>query len=197
MSLWTSFRRISGSQKNREAGDGRNPLRKRAKGASSLKPRGLRMEQFEHRLLLSITPSTLDELVAYDQPIFGSAVRPLPEPGQIQLIALADSPDDFRPIRPLNRHAADTANAEYITAGGSLGLDLDGSGYTVGVWDAGAVLPTHQEFGGRVSVIDGAASDWHATHVGGTIGAAGVNAAAEGMATGVAIRSYDWNSDYT
>ncbi len=138
MSIWTSFRRISGSHKNREAGDGRNPLRKRAKSASSLKPRGLRMEQFEHRLLLSITSSMLDELVAYDQPIFGNAVRPLPEPGQIQLIALADSPDDFRPIQPLNRNAADTANVEYITAGGSLGLDLDGSGYTVGVWDAGA-----------------------------------------------------------
>ena len=72
---------------------------------------------------------------------------------------------------------------------------VDGSGLTVGVWDGGAIRPTHQEFVGRVTVLDGAANDFHATHVGGTIGAAGVNASALGMAPGVLLDSYDFDSD--
>ena len=72
---------------------------------------------------------------------------------------------------------------------------VDGNGLTIGIWDAGSVLSTHQEFGTRVSVLDGADSDWHSTHVGGTIGAAGVDPAALGMAPGVDIDSYDWDSD--
>jgi subtilisin family serine protease len=67
---------------------------------------------------------------------------------------------------------------------------------TVGVWDEGAVRATHQEFGGRVVSGDGTATlNDHATHVAGTIGAAGVNPMAKGMATAVNIRSYDWNND--
>lgn len=68
---------------------------------------------------------------------------------------------------------------------------VDGRGVTVGVWDGGAVRASHQEFGTRVSVHDGADPSDHATHVAGTIGAAGVQANAEGMAPGVLIRSYD------
>lgn len=75
---------------------------------------------------------------------------------------------------------------------------LAGSGVTVGVWDGGAARATHQEFAGAsVTVRDGAASIDHATHVSGTIGAAGVVASAKGMAPSVAIDSYDWNSDKT
>lgn len=73
--------------------------------------------------------------------------------------------------------------------------NLDGSGLTVGVWDGGAVRPTHQEFGGRVTKRDGAANHYHATHVGGTIGAAGVVANVKGMAPAVLVDSYDWNND--
>jgi len=73
--------------------------------------------------------------------------------------------------------------------------NLSGNGQTVGVWDGGAVRATHQEFGGRVTVMDGASGNFHATHVGGTIGAGGVVANARGMAPEVTIDSYDWNSD--
>jgi len=72
---------------------------------------------------------------------------------------------------------------------------LNGAGHTLGVWDGGAVLLTHQEFGGRIHVMDGAASHYHATHVGGTIGAAGIDANALGMAPSVNIDSYEWTSD--
>jgi hypothetical protein len=73
--------------------------------------------------------------------------------------------------------------------------NLNGSGLTAGVWDGGAVRPTHQEFGSRVIVRDGASNSNHSTHVGGTIGAAGVVANALGMAPRVNIDSYEWTSD--
>ncbi len=156
------------------------------------------MEQFEERMLLSISTPSLEDVATQDaQPIFGNATITPPAAGEMSLVVLADSPDDYRPIKPLNVNAADSTNAEDLQSGGSLGLNLDGTGYTVGVWDAGSVLTSHQEFGSRVSVIDGAASDAHATHVGGTIGASGVDPSAEGMAGGVDIRSYDWNNDYS
>lgn len=73
---------------------------------------------------------------------------------------------------------------------------VTGGNGTVGVWDEGAVRTTHQEFGGRVTVKDGATtlSD-HSTHVAGTIGASGVSPSAKGMAPAAMIDSYDWNSD--
>ncbi|MHB8900081.1 MAG: S8 family serine peptidase, partial [Thermoguttaceae bacterium] len=185
MSLWSSFRRFSNFRKNRDVAAGRIGPRTGSSKAPSLKHRELRVEHFEERVLLSITT-----------PDLGGASRSLPALGEIQLVALANSPDDFRPIEPLNADAADTTNTDYLQPGGGLGLDLDGSSYTVGVWDAGAVLSTHQEFGGRVTVVDNVATDDHATHVAGTIGAAGLDPDARGMASGVGIRSYDWNNDF-
>lgn len=72
---------------------------------------------------------------------------------------------------------------------------VDGSGYAIGIWDGGAVRPTHQEFNSRVTVKDGAFAIDHATHVGGTIAAAGVDPLALGMAPGLLIDSYDWDVD--
>jgi len=73
--------------------------------------------------------------------------------------------------------------------------NLNGTNILVGVWDEGAARPTHQEFGGRVTVRDGAANNDHATHVAGTIIASGVTAAAKGMATAARIDSYNWTND--
>ena len=47
----------------------------------------------------------------------------------------------------------------------------------------------------RVNNMDGATADSHATHVGGTIAASGVNTSARGMAVAATIDSYDWNDD--
>ncbi|MGA9377730.1 MAG: BPSL0067 family protein [Phormidium sp.] len=106
------------------------------------------------------------------------------------------SPDKLNLIGGFsNRNAADTTNADQLWSGGGLGLNLNGSGVTVGVWDEAKVRNTHQEFGSRVVISDAASkfSD-HATHVAGTIGATGVNSEARGMANQVNIRSYDWNN---
>lgn len=74
---------------------------------------------------------------------------------------------------------------------------LSGSGLTVGVWDGGSVRASHREFatGSRVSVLDGSVSIDHATHVAGTIAAAGVTSNARGMAPSIRVDSYDWNGD--
>jgi subtilisin-like proprotein convertase family protein len=72
---------------------------------------------------------------------------------------------------------------------------LTGEGVTVGVWDSGAVF-AHTDFGSRLTVVDGGGASNHGTHVAGTIGGSGEgDDEAEGMAPGVAIRSYDWNND--
>ncbi len=73
--------------------------------------------------------------------------------------------------------------------------NVNGSNWIVGVWDGGSALSGHREFGGRVTVMDGAASHYHSTHVAGTIGAAGITASALGMAPHARMDSYDWNSN--
>ena len=74
---------------------------------------------------------------------------------------------------------------------------LNGLNLILGQWDGGSARSTHQEFGGRVTVKDGAASIDHATHVAGTMIASGVVSNAKGMAPSARIDSYDWNSDKT
>jgi hypothetical protein len=73
--------------------------------------------------------------------------------------------------------------------------NVNGSNWIVGVWDGGSALSGHREFGGRVTVMDGAASHYHSTHVAGTIGAAGISGSALGMAPRVRMDSYDWNNN--
>ena len=106
---------------------------------------------------------------------------------------------DFRGDRPIYRTTNNVDSA--ISTGANLiqptPYGLDGTGIKVGVWDQGSVRSTHQEFGGRVTLKDPATGlvD-HSTHVAGTIGAAGVDPNAKGMAPNVLIDSYDWTNDY-
>ncbi|MFD1017576.1 S8 family serine peptidase [Winogradskyella rapida] len=109
-----------------------------------------------------------------------------------------------------NLLASRGTKTSYLQVGGQLGLDLDGTGMTVGVWDGGPAYAGHAEFqnatntGSRITVIDNAFAEdsdeefsSHGTHVSGTIGAKGVDANAKGMATNVNIKSYNWNNDET
>ncbi|WP_250630202.1 S8 family serine peptidase [Rhodoflexus caldus] len=106
-----------------------------------------------------------------------------------------------------NVGAARTTRANRLWTGGSLGLNLNGEGITFGVWEAfdntpeghqvAAVLPTHQELNGRVTIMDGATlspvgrGSNHATHVAGTLAATGIVPEAKGMASAAQIHSYD------
>jgi len=104
--------------------------------------------------------------------------------------------ENGRPVY-FTTHNANAAISTGVNVLRAAPYTLTGTGLTVGVWDGGSVRATHQEFatGSRVTVKDGSASVDHATHVGGTIAAAGVNAGARGMAPSALIDSYDWNSD--
>ncbi len=97
-------------------------------------------------------------------------------------------------------YATDNADAAVSTAADQVRntapFNVDGSGVTVGVWDGGSVYSIHREFGNRVSLENpGASVHYHATHVAGTIGAAGITARAEGMAPATGIDSYYWSGD--
>lgn len=94
----------------------------------------------------------------------------------------------------LNSDLAYSTGASALWLGGTQGLGLNGSNLTVGIWDGGSVF-THTEFENRmVSVESGSVSD-HATHVAGTIAAAGVQSNAKGIAFKSNFHSFDWNND--
>lgn len=103
-----------------------------------------------------------------------------------------------------NANAAKSTKTQFLHNGGGLGLNLEGQNMTIGVWDGGAVLVTHQEFqnatntGSRAIIGDGtiATSD-HGTHVGGTMVAKGANASAKGMAPKANLISFNWDNDET
>ncbi|MEH6608024.1 MAG: S8 family serine peptidase [Halioglobus sp.] len=97
-----------------------------------------------------------------------------------------------------NTDAADSVGTDELWPGGSTGLALTGAGMTVGEWDGGGVLVNHSEFGGRVTQVDGATPvSNHATHVAGTLVAAGNGnyPTARGMAYAAQLDAYDWTGD--
>ena len=123
--------------------------------------------------------------------LLGLPLRTVAANGRIQELA------DFEGNRPLyfttnNVIAAISTGANLLRASP---YSLNGAGVTIGLWDGGSARATHQEFGSRMVVMDAAAAVDHATHVGGTLIAAGVNAAAHGMADSATVDTYDWNSD--
>jgi hypothetical protein len=95
-----------------------------------------------------------------------------------------------------NHSAAIASGASLLSE--TLEFDLDGTGYTVGLWDQNMPLDTHQEFqlsGSRITYRESGDVSEHATNVAGTIGAVGVNLEAMGMAPSVQIYAYDWDDD--
>jgi len=116
----------------------------------------------------------------------------LPSGRRVELIQAANERPQYYVTHNANAAISTGANSLRNTAP----YFVNGSGFIVGVWDGGAVLSTHQEFGVRVLVKDGAGVIDHATHVAGTIGASGVVSLAQGMAPSVGIDSYDWNNDH-
>ena len=121
----------------------------------------------------------------------GSVRGETPTGALFELMAI----EDGRPVYFMtnNVNAAISTAADLVR--NTAPYNLNGDGLTAGIWDGGSVLSTHQEFGTRVNVIDAVASHYHSTHVGGTIAAAGVDAAALGMAPSVTIDSYEWTND--
>ena len=96
-----------------------------------------------------------------------------------------------------NVNAARTTRTNHLHSGGSLGLNLEGQGMTVRVWDGGRARASHNAFGGRVQVIDNLseALSGHATHVTGTMIASANPATVKGMAPQASARTFNWTDD--
>lgn len=96
-----------------------------------------------------------------------------------------------------NVNAARTTRANHLHTGGSLGLNLNGQGMTVRVWDGGNVRANHTAFGGRVTVVDNTntATALHGTHVTGTMVASANPVTVKGMAHQANARTFDWSND--
>ena len=74
--------------------------------------------------------------------------------------------------------------------------NLDGTGVSALVYDAGTARATHLDFSGRLTVHDASGGHYHANHVSGTVGGAGVaNATHTGMAPNCTIRSMGFEYD--
>ncbi len=94
-----------------------------------------------------------------------------------------------------NRSSAVTSSVIEIWPGGETGLDLTGDGQMLGIWEGGVPDTGHQEFtDNRLIIRDQVSSSDHATHVGGTMIAAGVNNDAKGMAHEGELLAYTWSN---
>lgn len=97
----------------------------------------------------------------------------------------------------LNTNAAKTTLTDALQPAGLLGVNLTGKGMVVGIYDQTRPKPDHVEFTGRLTQIDGSTETIsnHATHVSGTILAAGINPIAKGMANEATGWAFNWESD--
>jgi hypothetical protein len=146
----------------------------------------------------------VEEMKAAEQIRFDAVIAkasqlgvPLRKDGPGHQVAILHSFRGDEPIyrKTMNRNAAISSAANLVAPAP---YSLNGTSIRVGVWDAGSVRRTHQEFTlGRVTNINIVATDDHATHVAGTISAAGITNSARGMATNVIVASYDWDNDYS
>lgn len=109
---------------------------------------------------------------------------------------------DGRPIYYAtdNKMAAQTVSTDKAWSNGDLGIELYGAGMILGEWDGGGVRLTHQEFNAngvaRVTQQDyTSGTSYHATHVAGTMMAAGLDPNAKGMAPKATLYAHDWNND--
>ncbi|HRI78583.1 MAG TPA: S8 family serine peptidase [Cyclobacteriaceae bacterium] len=99
-------------------------------------------------------------------------------------------------IKTNNADEAVTLNVPQLRTGGSLGINILGTGMKIGTWDGGRVRNDHVELVGRVTFGDAASTfEDHATHTSGTMIASGVNPSAKGMAPAATLLAYDFIND--
>lgn len=106
--------------------------------------------------------------------------------------------EDNQPIyiTSFNEGAATTARTSSLYPNGALGLNLTGANMTIGMWEIGSTVPTHELFEGRITQVDAASPSSHANHVAGTmIGGDGIEAGARGMAYEANLRAFTAAND--
>jgi len=112
------------------------------------------------------------------------------------------------------RSARKAIKATALNTGGALGLELNGEGIHIGIWDAGHIFASHDEFTGGadffgyqvpIEIADSTAADvrdFHPTAVASIIIAKGMLDNENFEITGIApklakLYSYDWDNDIT
>ncbi len=114
------------------------------------------------------------------------------------LVRLMGFSDRGEPIyyQTLNLFAAKSLKTNRLWSGGSSELNLNGDNITLNIWDGGSIRHTHHEFGDRTTQMDeNAVMNGHATHVAGTMVAAGMVPTAKGMAPSAFLHAYDFQND--
>jgi hypothetical protein len=98
-----------------------------------------------------------------------------------------------------NAISAIAIRTDQVHPGGGAGLNLTGNGTTLGVWEISRPRTTHAEFSNRITQIDNSNQTVgnHATHVSGTMIAAGVDPDARGMAYQANLAAWDANNDHS
>lgn len=139
----------------------------------------------------------------------GSIIQPSPDGVPVELIS-DGAVIELMAIRngipmfdtTLNQTATVTVGTQELLPGGGSGLDLSGIDTVLGIWDAGDILISHQEFsninGVRITDRDGNSANGissHSTHVAGTLIAGGKDFTAKGMSYEANLDSYDWTDD--
>lgn len=98
-----------------------------------------------------------------------------------------------------NINSAKATGTNELQTGGGLSLDINGESMTIGLFEIDFPRASHDEFlddqvvpQSRITIIGNffSTEDDHATHVGGTLIAKGVNASAKGMAPKASIRAF-------
>ncbi|GAC1430815.1 MAG: S8 family serine peptidase [Thermoanaerobaculia bacterium] len=129
-------------------------------------------------------------------------IAALIQPTQIEALAADDRV--LLVYGPMNLHIApdnlESASASNVVAVQNAPYNLTGQGVALSYFELAAADASHPEFGGRLtphgSFTGKSSSDvTHATHVGGTMIAAGVKPIAKGMAPSATLDEYDANND--
>lgn len=98
-------------------------------------------------------------------------------------------------IGPYETRSGRVVKADLVYPLGTSGLRLTGKGMKMGVFDGGRIQLEHQEFQGRVKMIDNVQqNNFHATHVTGIIAAGGINPNSRGVAYESSIDGYTFDS---
>ncbi len=114
-----------------------------------------------------------------------------------QEIELIELDDDGTPqfFITENKEGGELINTDKVYPDGGAGYSLTGDNQILGIWDAGEVRTSHQELQSRVVLKNWSMVSNHATHVGGTMIAAGVVSNARGMSHEATLHSYHWDGD--
>jgi len=98
-----------------------------------------------------------------------------------------------------NRESGTLIKADQLYSGGSIGVNITGTGMVAGVWDPGLARESHELLAGQVANQAGQtmAIDNHMTHVSGTIVGKDIatRPAARGIAFGATALNYDSSND--